>query len=229
MSNTFGPKGWRAGDVAKRFADVAPSSYDADLHTVEAVISKGSPVKRFYGTEVLRIGAGAVDLSRLSVGIPLLDSHQSVGIGNALGKVSRAWFANGALMGQLKFNKTPEGRKAEGMVSRNEIAGISAGYSVEEWQVTDLDGNIVDERRINFDDDLTFTATRWSLHEASLVSVPADAASMVRSLGSGVDRLPFVTALDRIVIADIRARMLARHRISIRQRMYDRSQGSRDE
>lgn len=179
-----------------RFADVAPSSYDEKARTVEAVISMGSPVKRFFGTEVLRITPESVDLKRLANGgIPVLDSHQQIGITNALGRVTDAWTTKkGALMGRLSFNATEEGKKAEGMVSRGEIIGISAGYRVEEWEIADKDGRIInpDRDRVSWDDDLTFTATRWELLEASLVSCPADATAMVRS--TGLDRAlpPFV-------------------------------------
>jgi hypothetical protein len=73
-----GPRGWSPGKTETRFADAKPSSYDAKNHTVDCVISMGSPVKRFYGTEVLRITPAPVDLSRMDGGsiIPLLDSHQ---------------------------------------------------------------------------------------------------------------------------------------------------------
>jgi phage head maturation protease len=229
-----------------RFADVTPSSYDAKARTVEAVLSMGSPVTRFYGTEVLRIHPDAVDLNRMkSSGIMLLDSHQQTGLNNALGRVQRTWFNRGALLGRLIFNDTKEGRKAEGMVARGEIAGISAGYSVKTWEVTDAKGNVIDpeKQRINFDDVLTFTATRWEPHEFSLVSCPADAGSAIRSFGSNVDRqLPFVDMLERRAIeitkrgpggtsityklaadgsrqiadfnvGDVRARMLARQRM----------------
>jgi hypothetical protein len=182
-----------------RFADIAPSSYDREARTVDAVISMGSPVKRFYGTEVLRITPEAVVLARLTNGgIPVLDSHQQIGITNALGRVTDAWLKKGALMGRLSFNATDEGTKAEGMVSRGEIVGISAGYRVEEWEIAGKDGRIInpDRDRVSWDDDLTFTATRWELLEASLVSCPADATAMVRSLGTGRDRAvpPFVAA-----------------------------------
>jgi phage head maturation protease len=184
----------------------APISYDADTHTVEAVISKGSPVARPYGIEVLRISPQAIDLSRLrDGGVPLLDHHRQDGINSILGKVTDAWIEGGALVGRIKFNATPEGQKAEGMVARGEVAGISAGYRVDSWLITDADGGAVDERNIRWDDDLTFTATRWALYECSVVGVPADGAAMVRSLG-GHNR----------AIADIRARMQARHRMVMR-------------
>jgi phage head maturation protease len=179
-------------------------------------LSKGSPVQRFYGTEALRISPGAVNLDRMrSSGIPLLDSHQQVGICNALGRPTRAWFESGALMGELKFNDTREGQKAEGMVARGEIAGISTGYRVAQWEVTDEDGTEIDpdETRVSFDDDMTFTATRWELLEISLVSIPADSSAMIRSFGSSIDHASPPLAS---TVADAKVRMVAR------QRMYDR-------
>jgi HK97 family phage prohead protease len=180
-----------------------PISYDRDAGTVEAVISMGSPVERPYGTEVLRIAPDAVDLSRLREGgIPLLDHHQQTGINAMLGRLVDTWFERSALVGRFKFNETPEGKKAEGMVARGEVTGVSAGYRVDQWLITNEDGDVVDERNARWDDNLTFTATRWQLFEASLVGVPADQVAAVRSIG---DR--------NSAIANIRARMQARHRM----------------
>jgi hypothetical protein len=182
------------------------------------VISRGSPVTRFYGTEVLRISPDAVIIDRLiSGGIPLLDSHNQGAISNSLGRVQRVWFSGGALIGKLAFNGTTEGRKAEGMVKRGEISGVSAGYRVEEWEVSDADGNVIDPDRTRWDDgDLTFTAIRWELLECSLVTVPADSSASIRSLGDG--RIGNIT--------DVRARMECRQRIATRQRMHDAAQAA---
>jgi Caudovirus prohead serine protease len=181
-----------------RFAaadDLTPSSYDKASRTVECVISLGSPVKRYFGTETLRIHPDAVKLDRMkSSGIPLLDSHHQVGLSNHLGRFVDTWITSGtkpALMGRIAFDDTPEGRRAEGMVARREIAGISAGYRVNDWEIKDADGRVIDPEvdRIRWDDDdLTYTATNWELFEASIVSVPADNAAVIRSLGSGADR-----------------------------------------
>jgi HK97 family phage prohead protease len=175
--------------VATRFVSTVPQSYDADSRTVEVVISRGSPVRRFYGTEVLRIDSKSVILDRLSGGgIPVLDSHQQVGISNSIGLLQRAWFERGGLIGRIAFHDTPEGRRAEGMVRRGEVRGVSAGYRVEEWEITNEDGDIIDPEvdRMRWDDDLTFTAVKWELLEASLVSVPADADAAVRSLKDNI-------------------------------------------
>jgi hypothetical protein len=217
--NIIGPRGWNPATITHRFADSRPSSYNADDHTVDCVISMGSSVTRFYGTEVLRISPDAVNLDRMKGGsmIPLLDSHQGVGIANALGRFQKTWFQNKGLMGRIAFNQTPTGKLAEGMVERGEIAGISAGYMVREWEITDAKGNVLDPEvtNIRFDDDLTFTATKWDLHEASLVSVPADTLSGIRSFGSGADRSFAFNS-----VADIRARMMVRQRMSERQSAY---------
>src|ERR1019366_600303 len=99
------------------------STYDEDNRTVDAVLSRGSPVQRVYGVEKLEISRRAVDLSRMTTsGISILDSHQQVGIANSLGKLTRVWIENdsggAALLGSIKFHATTEGRKAEAMVSR---------------------------------------------------------------------------------------------------------------
>jgi phage head maturation protease len=226
--NKIGPRGWSPSTIEKRFVSSRPSSYDADQRTVDAVISMGSPVKRFYGTEILRISPEAVVLDRLrGSGIPVLDSHQQIGISSAIGRLQRTWFEPGKLVGRISFHDTPEGRKAEGMVARGEITGISAGYRVDQWVVQDSDGNIIDtdKDRIRWDDDLKFTATRWELLEASLVSVPADNSASVRSLGSTNSYIAAVrssmAARQRMAdlmsepsnLRDVRARMAARHRM----------------
>lgn len=175
--------------VEKRLQDVSPATYDAEARTIDAVLSRGSPVQRMYGTERLEISRKAIDLSRMTTsGVSILDSHQQVGIANSLGKLTRAWIENdsagAALMGTIRFHATEEGRKAEAMVSRGEISGISIGYSVapSDWRITDRDGKAVDPESNRWgEDDLTFTATKWTLAECSLVSVPADADAGVRA------------------------------------------------
>ena len=60
--------------IETRLLDLSPTSYNKELRTVDAVLSKGSPVARAYGTEVLKISRDAIDLSRVfGAGIPVLD------------------------------------------------------------------------------------------------------------------------------------------------------------
>jgi hypothetical protein len=205
-----GPRGWTPSTISHRFSTSTPSSYDAESHSCECVISAGAAVQRFYGTEVLKISQDAVDLERIPV--PLLDSHSQASVADVLGKIDSAWIRGGELSGRIIFAQTARGRAAEGMVARNELTGISAGYQVQQWSVTDGDGEVVDPARASWDDDLTFTATRWQLLEGSLIGVPADSAALIRSLGGD----------DRDEVAAVRARMWAR------QRMHERAQAMRE-
>jgi len=91
----------------------------------------------------------------------------------------------GALWGQLKFNETPAGKLAPGMIERGEAGAISCGYRVDEWEITDKKSGAVvapEDAHWSDADDPIFTGVRWTLLEASLVCVAADQLASVRSL-----------------------------------------------
>lgn len=148
------------------------ASYDAAARTVEAVLSAGSPVRRWSFTEELEISDQAIDLGRVTSGIcRLLDSHNQWEMDAVLGSVTSARIENGQLIGVFTFADTDRGRTAEGMVSRGELTGVSIGYRVTQWVAVTVDDKGHE----------TWRATRWELLEASLVAVPADASAGVRS------------------------------------------------
>jgi phage head maturation protease len=201
------PRNWNAAKIQHRFSNTAPQSYDADNHSCLAVISSGAAVHRVYGTEVLEISEAACDLSRIPV--PLLDSHsQASVIDGVLGRIEAAWVSGGKLNGRIIFAQTPRGELAEAMVRRGEINSFSAGYRVDKWSAVDGDGDPVDPDRAGWADDCVFTATRWCLHEVSIVGIPADAMATVRSLN------PHAAETE-----NIRARMQARQRMHQRMNM----------
>lgn len=205
------PPGVTPGNVEHRFATGQPASYDAGTRTVEAAISLGSDVQRTYGTERLRISPSAIDTSRVDEGgVPVLNSHNPADIKNILGRIVATWIKNGVLMGKIAFAETPEGKRAEAMVSRGELRSVSAGYSVQRWSVADADGNAVDIDDIGYgNSELTFTAERWTLIEVSLVATPADQKATIRSLGDPAPQF----------VRDARARMACRMRMRIRHSM----------
>lgn len=148
-----------------------PQSYNAETRTVEAVFSAGAPVSRWFGTEVLAISTEAINLERVVAGLcPLLNSHNQWDIGAVLGRVTTARIDGGKLVGTIAFADTDAGRAAEGMVARGELLGISIGYIVRNWQLSEMS-----------EDSETWTATSWELLEVSLVPVPADPSAGVRS------------------------------------------------
>ena len=189
-----------------RFAATEIASYDAAAHSVEAVLSVGAPVKREYGIEVLTITPSAIDLSRAKSGlVPIIDSHQIAGINNVLGRVTNVWFEKGKLVGMLTFDSSDAGRNAEGLVSRGTIRGVSIGYRVDEWEIADTDGKVIDpeRERLGWDAEYTFSAKRWELLECSLVSVPADSSAMTRSVSTRI-----VDPRVRAILARMHARQL---------------------
>ena len=204
MSNILRPRGWHPASLEHRLVDTSPMSVDETTRSVSAILSTGAAVQRFYGREVLTISKDAIDTERVLSGTcPMLDSHQADTIANVLGRVGGTWIKGGALWGRLLFGLTPQADLAWGMVRRNEISGISVGYRVTEWSVTDSDGREIDQE-LAYSDAASFTynAVRWQLLEASLVSVGADAGAGIRG-GDGVDHL-----------VDVRARMQARQNIT---------------
>lgn len=202
--------------LSTRLLDLWPTSLDDEQHTVEAILSKGSRVPRIYGIESLLITNDAIDLSRMqTTGIPVLDSHKQDSIDHALGKLVDVWIAKGTLHGVIKFNRTDAGMRAEGMVKRGEVNGISVGYRVTEWEVQDADGNIIDSDHHRWgDDNLIFAGKKWELIEVSVCTVPADAQAGFRNIDL-FDRA-YPTPLPPHLV-DIHARMSARQRMVERE------------
>lgn len=152
-------------------------------------------------------------------GVPLLDSHNQQSVLNILGRVTRIWVDDETtpptLLGLLTFNQTPVGQNAAGMIERKELNGVSIGYTINNFQITDGDGRIVNPEvdRLRWgEDNLTFLAVDWMLLEVSLVSVAADPATGVRSFN------------DRAYFPVLPSAVSARRRMMLRQRMHDRLQ-----
>jgi HK97 family phage prohead protease len=167
----------QAGGTGTRFAGFNVSSYDATARTVEAVLSAGSAVRRYYFTEELEISETAIDLSRVALGqVRLLDTHNQYSIDAVLGTVSDVRVVGSELIGVLHFADTDRGREVEARVASGELTGISIGYRVTNWQIsaTDDKGNE------------TWRAVAWELLEVSLVPVPADPIAGVRSAPGNV-------------------------------------------
>lgn len=150
-----------------------PSSWDEDSRTFTGVLTTDAPVRRWFGDEVLRISADAIDLERVSIGqVRLLDSHNAYQLGSKLGTIERVWIEGGKLMGVVRVDDSEAGNAVLTHI-KNGI-GISIGYRVLKWKLTEIDEE--NDREV-------WTGVKWELLEASLVSVPADRNAMVRSVG----------------------------------------------
>ena len=131
---------------------------DDEARTVPASMSSEAPVRRWFGNEILSHDASAVNLERVSGGaLPLLWGHDT---DELLGAAEGFRLEGGVLRGQLRFSKhAPRGEVWE-QIREGMPLGISIGYRVDEWKES-ADSDDV-------------TVTRWTLHEVSVVTVPAD-------------------------------------------------------
>lgn len=175
-SSDTAPAAWTRGSPpptrGTREASFVSSTYDAQAHTVEVILSAGTRVQRWYGYEELLIDPAAVNISRVAAGLcNALDSHDAYEIDAILGQVQSVRFEGGKLVGLIKFGSSERALKAEGMVARGELRGISIGYAVTTWVVTETVGEMD-----------VYQAARWELLEVSFVSVPADPSAGVRSV-----------------------------------------------
>jgi phage major head subunit gpT-like protein len=163
----------QAGGRGTRSLSLVPDSYDATAHTVEAILSAGSAVQRYYFTEELEITEEAIDLTRVGAGVcPLLDTHNQYELAAQIGRVVSARVEGNQLIGVLQFDQTDAGQLIEARVARGELRAISIGYLVTTWQITSTPGS---------SDNETWRAMSWQLLEASFVPVPADPNAVVRS------------------------------------------------
>jgi len=138
-----------------RMADGKP---DEEQRSFEFSFSSEAPVERWFGTEVLSHEAGAVDLSRLNDGAPLLWNHNP---DNVLGVIERGWVEDGRGRVQVRFARSGFAEEKLAMVRDGILRNVSVGYSIMDAAPSRDGAGIV--------------ATSWQPHEVSVVSVPADA------------------------------------------------------
>lgn len=141
----------------------------ADSRTVPATLSSETPVKRWFGTEILSHDHSAINLSRAADGLPLLWNHDH---GQPIGLVENVNVKDGTLKGRLRFSNNPKAREIFQDVIEGFIQNVSIGYSVDRWEQATGSEDV--------------TVTGWTLLEASVVTVPADATAGINRSLSGV-------------------------------------------
>lgn len=158
-------------------AAFAPDTWNAEARTVDVIWTTGADVTRrdwYTGqrwVERLDVSADAIDLTRLSAGAPVLDTHSSYALGDVVGVVERAWVDGGKGMATLRFSDREEVSGVVRDVAAGILRNISVGYVVDKWDVTEASRDSAEIR----------TAKRWTPYEISLVPVPADAGAQVRA------------------------------------------------
>ena len=124
--------------------------------TFEFPFSSEYPVKRYFGNEVLSHENGAADLSRLNDGGAVLFNHN---MDKPIGVVESAYIGEDKRgYAKIRFSRSKFASEILDDVKDGILRGISFGYSINEMDETS-DGML---------------ARSWSVHELSVVTVPAD-------------------------------------------------------
>lgn len=150
-----------ADTLRTREAILERAAVDLTARTVRATLSTEAPITRYGSVEVLRHSPETVDLARADGGLPLLWSHdRTIPIGVCEG----VRLDGSKLVCTLRFGSTEKADEVLQLISEGVLRHVSIGYSIDAWE-NSSDGAVV--------------ATRWTLYEASVVSIPADTAARI--------------------------------------------------
>jgi len=159
------------------------TTVDAEKRTVEVTWTTGAAVRRrrWVGwdtvvpfDEILTVSRDAVNLERLNAGAPVLDSHSMWSTFSQVGVVERAWIEGGEGRAVVRFPSKGTDENADrifALVSEGILRNISVGYSIDKVRVVQPEKAGEVEKRI---------AERWTPHEISFVTIPADPGAQVR-------------------------------------------------
>lgn len=153
-----------------RAASLAPTTFNAEANTVEVVLSTGADVNR--GGYVERLPIANADLRDIE-GKPVLDAHNQGSTRAVLGVIEKAWRKDGEIRARLKLSSRDDVAGIVGDIRDGILRSISIGYRVSRW------ADSTDSKGQRFR-----TALAWSIHEASIVPIPADPGAKVRSVST---------------------------------------------
>ncbi len=198
-----------------RGQDLNIGSIDEEARTVTLVFTTGAAVRRLRYTgwdtavpfdEILVVSERALDLSRMNLGAPVLDSHSRWSTFSQIAVVERAWIEKGEGWATIRFPKIGIDLAADrmfGLVSDKIIKNVSVGYSIDKIRVEEAAKKGEVEK---------IFVERWTPNEISFVTVPADPGAQVRS-----SEATFPLSIQSAACRDLRA---ARMRMAEAERRF---------
>lgn len=172
-----------------------PSSVNEETRSVELVWTTGADVRRYdwrnggYYWERLKVDEKSIDLSRLRNGAPLLAQHNQYSLSGQIGVIESARVEGGRGFAVVRFSKRDDVEPIWQDVKDGILRNVSVGYEQNKLRDTTEERDGIPVREV----------TRWTPHELSLVSIPADAGAQVREApdhdGAAVDDTEDNTAM----------------------------------
>lgn len=187
------------GSTQTREISFRAETLDAEARTVEIAFSSEAPVERWWGTEVLSHAAGAVRMSRLKDGAPLLLQHDP---DRQIGVVESARIDQDRIgRAQVRFSRGALGAEVMQDVADGIRSKISVGYLVHDLKLES-----------SSDSGDTYRVTDWEPLELSFVSIPADNAVGVGRALPPHARTPMDTetlVTETTTVSEVRAEPIA--------------------
>lgn len=163
ISDTAIRKGQRFESPFNFDAQYRSASHGQDT-IVRATLSSNRPYYRHFGYEILEHSPNAINLERAQGdSLPLLWGHDQ---SEQIGRVSDVNVRDGKLHGKLIFGSSERAQSIKKDIENGIIRNMSIGYLIDEFDFIEADRSESGEP--------TYKVKKWTLLEASVVSVPAD-------------------------------------------------------
>lgn len=156
------------------------------LARATVVFTTGAAVRRYdwyrdrFYNETLEVSDEAINLDRLRSGAPLLNSHNSWSLSSQLGRTENPDIKGGRGTVDVLFSRRPEVAGIVQDVQDGIIRNVSVGYTRDKVEM-------IPPRDASPEAPWEYRVTRWTPHEVSLVSIPADAGAQVMRGADGIE------------------------------------------
>lgn len=164
---------------------LTPQVRSAELAPVEdkrfsLSFSSTEPYERVWGWEILDHSPGAIDMTRLERGAPVLFNHDPDVV---IGVVEKAWVDGNRARAVIRIGESAKAQEVLKDIQAGVLRNVSVGYQIQEMVKEGVrDG--VDVYRV----------TKWQPFEVSVVSIPADTTV---GIGRAFDAERDVTIIER--------------------------------
>lgn len=154
-------KNIKPGSREKRSFLVERQAINVEARTVELAFSSEVPYQRWWGIEILDHSPGAVDLTRMKSGGPLLVEHDGPDLVGIIESVQIGADRVGRAV--VRFGKSARAVEIFNDVVDGIRKSVSVAYMVNKSVLQSSDGDVD-----------TYLIENWTPYEISLVSIPAD-------------------------------------------------------